>query len=97
MVNEHVNVTFNGKKYHLITDSEGFVEQNITLLPTQKLGNYIAKWEYLGFNYYLPSSAEQEVRVLASTNIQLYSDSEVIVGETFTFNGTLRDLSLIHI
>ncbi|MEC7712624.1 MAG: DUF4129 domain-containing protein, partial [Candidatus Thermoplasmatota archaeon] len=91
MVNEHVNVTFNGKKYHLITDSEGFVEQNITLLPTQKLGNYIAKWEYLGFNYYLPSSAEQEVRVLASTNIQLYSDSEVIVGETFTFNGTLRD------
>jgi len=91
MVNEHVNVTFNGKRYHLVTNAEGLVEQNITLAPIQRLGNYVAKWEYLGIEYYLPNSAEQEVRVLASTNIQIFSDSEVIVGESFTFNGTLRD------
>ena len=45
----------------------------------------------MGFEYYLPASSEQEVRVVASTNIVLSSDSEVIVGETFSFNGTLKD------
>lgn len=91
MVDEHVNVTFNGKKYHLIADVNGLVEQNITLSPNKKLGNYVAKWDYLGSGYYLPTSSEQAVIILASTNIELFSDSEVIVGESFTFNGTLRD------
>ena len=91
MANQHVNLTFNGKRYHLVTDDAGMVEQNITLAPNHKLGNYAAKWDYLGFEYYLPASSEQEVRVVASTNIVLSSDSEVIVGETFSFNGTLKD------
>ena len=91
MANQHVNLTFNGKRYHLVTDDAGMIEQNITLAPNHKLGNYAAKWDYLGFEYYLPASSEQEVRVVASTNIVLSSDSEVIVGETFSFNGTLKD------
>ena len=91
MVNQHVNLTFNGKRYHLQTDAEGLVEQNITLAPNYALGNYVAKWDYSGFEYYLPTFSEQEVRVVASTNIILSSDSEVIVGETFSFNGTLKD------
>ena len=89
MANQHVNLTFNGKRYHLVTDDAGMVEQNITLAPNHKLGNYAAKWDYLGFEYYLPASSEQEVRVVASTNIVLSSDSEVIVGETFSFIGSL--------
>ena len=91
MVDQHVNLTFNGKKYHLVTDADGLIEQNITLAPNHKLGNYVAKWDYLGFEYYLPSYYEQGVRVVASTNIVLSSDSQVIVGETFSFNGTLKD------
>ena len=91
MVNQHVNLTFNGKRYYLQTDAEGLVEQNITLAPNYALGNYVAKWDYSGFEYYLPTFSEQEVRVVASTNIILSSDSEVIVGETFSFNGTLKD------
>ena len=91
MANQHVNLTFNGKRYHLVTDDAGMIEQNITLTPNHKLGNYAAKWDFLGFEYYLPASSEQEVRVVASTNIVLSSDSEVIVGETFSFNGTLKD------
>ena len=91
MFNQHVNVTFNGKKYHLISDAEGLIEQNITLPPNFKLGDYVANWDYSGFEYYLPSNSQQNIRVLASTNIVLFSDSEVIVGETFSFNGTLND------
>ena len=90
MFNQHINLTFNGKKYHLITDADGLVQQNITLPSNFKLGNYVAKWDYSGFEYYLPSNNQQNIRVLASTNIVLFSDSEVIVGETFS-------LSLIHI
>lgn len=91
MFNQHINLTFNGKKYHLITDADGLVQQNITLPSNFKLGNYVAKWDYSGFEYYLPSNNQQNIRVLASTNIVLFSDSEVIVGETFSFNGTLND------
>ena len=91
MPNQHVNLTFDGVRYHLVTDAAGLIEQNISLTPNHKLGNYVAKWDYLGLEFYLPVSLEQEVRVVASTNIALFSDSEVIVGETFSFNGTLKD------
>ena len=91
MLNQHVNLTFDGKRYHLVTNGEGLVEQNITLSPSHKLGNYVATWDYSGLEYYLPTFSDQEITVLASTNIQLQSDTEVIVGETFAFNGTLKD------
>ena len=91
MINQNVNLTFDDKRYHLVTGIDGSIEQNISLSPVHELGNYIAKWDYSGYEYYLPASSDQKVRVLASTNIVLVSDSEVIVGETFTFNGTLKD------
>ena len=91
MGNQHVNLTFYGNKYHLITDSDGLSEQNFTLSPMSKLGIYNSKWEYLGYENYLPTNSEQTIIVKSSTNIQIFSDSEVIVGENFYFNGTLKD------
>ena len=40
MPNQHVNLTFDGVRYHLVTDAAGLIEQNISLTPNHKLGNY---------------------------------------------------------
>ena len=91
MINQNINLTFNGNTYQLITDLEGFSEQNFTLSPQHVLGSYKSEWSYIGFDDYLPTSSEQQIVVKASTSIQIISDSEVLVGEIFSFNGTLQD------
>ena len=91
MINQHINLTFNNNIYQLITDSEGFSSQNFTLSPQYVLGSYNSEWNYMGLDYYLPTSSEQQIVVKASTGIQIISDSEVLVGESFSFNGTLQD------
>ena len=91
MVNQSVNVTFEGQTYQLFTDSEGYVEKNLTLSSTHSLGIYTATWSFVGYQYYLPSDNVQTIVVVASTSISIESDSEVIVGESFEFSGRIID------
>ena len=65
MVNQSVNVTFEGQTYQLFTDSEGYVEKNLTLSSTHSLGIYTATWSFVGYQYYLPSDKVQTIVVVA--------------------------------
>ena len=91
MVGQMVNVTFGNIKYPLIVDSTGLAEKNLTLTPDYDLGNYIAYWDYTGYGYYLPTTNQQSVTVMALTSISIESDADVIVGETFSFSGRIID------
>ncbi|MDG1543429.1 MAG: hypothetical protein P8R34_00415, partial [archaeon] len=91
MVGQMVNVTFGNIRYPLIVDSTGLAEKNLTLTPDYDLGNYIAYWDYTGYGYYLPTTNQQSVTVMALTSISIESDADVIVGETFSFSGRIID------
>lgn len=91
MAGQMVNVTFGNNKYPLIVDSTGLVEKNLTLTPDYDLGNYVAYWDYTGYGYYLPTTQQQTVTVMALTSISIESDKDVIVGETFSFTGRIID------
>ena len=104
MPNQPINVTFVGITYQLFTDSEGYVVKNITLSSNHALGLYTAQWAFNGHGYYLPTSNDQSIAVIAKTFISLDSDKSVVtVGDSFGFNGRIVDdvgnplLSLIHI
>jgi len=92
MSNQAINVTFGGQKYQLFTDETGYVEKNVTLSSNYKLGYFTASWDYNGYQYYLPTTSEQTVVVVASTSIMLESEkSEVTVGDSFEFSGRIVD------
>ena len=91
MTNQAVNLTFEGVKYQLLTDSTGFAQKNMTLSSNHGLGIFSAYWDYSGYQYYLPTAYQQVLVVVASTSISIDSDSEVIVGETFAFSGRIID------
>ena len=70
----------------------GYVEKNMTLTSNYELGYFTASWDYNGYQYYLPTTGEQEVVVVASTSIVVESEkSEVIVGDSFEFSGRIVD------
>ena len=91
MADQSINLTFGGYRYQLNTDETGYATKNITLSSDYELGQYVAQWSFDGHGYYLPTSHSQTVTVIASTSISIESDSEVIVGESFTFNGRIVD------
>ena len=91
MVGQMVNVTFGNIKYPLIVDSTGLVKKNLILTPDYELGNYIAYWDYSGYGYYLPTTHQQAITIMALTSISIESDADVIVGETFSFSGRIID------
>ena len=78
MTNQAVNLTFEGVKYQLLTDSTGFAQKNMTLSSNHGLGIFSAYWDYSGYQYYLPTAYQQVLVVVASTSISIDSDSEVI-------------------
>ena len=92
MSNQAINVTFGGQKYPLFTDEMGYVEKNMTLASNYALGYFTASWDYNGYQYYLPTTGEQTVVVVASTSIMVESEeSEVTVGDSFEFSGRIVD------
>ena len=88
---QFVNLSFLGKQYQLITDSDGLVQKNITVASSTKLGTYDATWTYDGFEYYLPNGNLQVITVVAATSIVIESESDVLVGESFNFSGNIVD------
>ena len=92
MENQPVNMTFGNSKYALVTDSSGFVQKNMTLPTVYELGMYTIFWDYNGQGYYLPTTQEQILIVMATTSISItMSDSDVLVGESFNFSGRIID------
>jgi protocatechuate 3,4-dioxygenase beta subunit len=91
MVGQMVNVTFRNIKYPLIVDDTGLVEKSLILTPDYDLGTYSAYWDYSGHGYYLPTTHQQIVTIMALTSISIESDADVIVGETFSFSGRIID------
>ena len=91
MINQAVNLSFGDLRHELFTDSIGLVQKNMSLPSTQALGIYQLYWDYNGFGFYLPAFQEQTMIVTAATSISIFSDSKVLVGESFSFNGTVVD------
>jgi len=92
MENQPVNMTFGNSKYALVTDSSGFVQKNMSLPAVYELGMYTIFWDYNGQGYYLPTTQEQILIVMATTSISItMSDSDVLVGESFNFSGRIID------
>ena len=91
MADQAVNMTLDNTKYPLVTDSSGFVQKEMTLSAVRDLGEYTIFWDYNGYDYYLPATQEQLLTVIASTSISIDSDPDVLVGESFGFNGRIVD------
>ncbi len=86
-----VNLSFLNKQYQLSTNSEGYVQKDITVSSSTGLGTYNAIWNYDGIGYYLPNTQVQVITVIAATSISINSSPEVLVGESFNFSGQIVD------
>ena len=92
MPDQPINVTFVGTTYQLFTDSEGYVTKNITLSSNHALGLYTAQWSFNGHGYYLPTTTDQSIAVVAKTFISLDSEKSIVtVGDSFVFSGRIVD------
>ncbi len=85
-----INFKINGKTYSAVTNANGIAFIDIKGLD---VGNYKLEYNFAGNGNYNPSNNFSYLKVINSTTILSGNDANIIFGDNYSFNVTVKDVN----